>query len=143
MKFFEELQDREREFGISDIQLGLTTLEEVFLNIARQAELESAAVEGRLETLNLTSGSSVQIPVGARFVGIPGTESEENPRGIMVEVYWEQDDTGSLCISGHLAEIPVPPNVQAMPPAATSGRNYLGRSGPVHGIVIDPHLINY
>jgi hypothetical protein len=66
----------------------------------------------------------VQIPVGARFVGIPGTESEENPRGIMVEVYWEQDDTGSLCISGHLAEIPVPPNVQAMPPAATSGRNY-------------------
>jgi hypothetical protein len=85
----------------------------------------------------------VQIPVGARFVGIPGTESEENPRGIMVEVYWEQDDTGSLCISGHLAEIPVPPNVQAMPPAATSGRNYLGRSGPVHGIVIDPHLINY
>uniref|UniRef100_A0A2N9H431 ABC transporter domain-containing protein n=1 Tax=Fagus sylvatica TaxID=28930 RepID=A0A2N9H431_FAGSY len=142
-KFFEELQDREREFGISDIQLGLTTLEEVFLNIARQAELESAAVEGRLETLNLTSGSSVQIPVGARFVGIPGTESEENPRGIMVEVYWEQDDTGSLCISGHSAEIPVPPNVQAMPPAATSGRNYLGRSGPVHGIVIDPHLINY
>ncbi len=60
-KFFEELQDREREFGISDIQLGLTTLEEVFLNIARQAELESAAVEGRLETLNLTSGSSVQV----------------------------------------------------------------------------------
>jgi hypothetical protein len=33
----------------------------VFLNIARQAELESAAVEGRLETLNLTSGSSVQV----------------------------------------------------------------------------------
>jgi hypothetical protein len=61
-KFFEELQDRENEFGISDIQLGLTTLEEVFLNIAKQAELESAAAEGRLATLTLTSsGASVSV----------------------------------------------------------------------------------
>lgn len=59
--FFSELQDREEEFGISDIQLGLTTLEEVFLNIARQAELESAAAEGSLVTLTLTSGESVQV----------------------------------------------------------------------------------
>ncbi|KAG6632961.1 hypothetical protein I3843_12G015800 [Carya illinoinensis] len=140
-KFFENLEDRKEEFGISDIQLGLTTLEEVFLNIARQAELESAAVEGRLETLTLTSGASVQIPVGARFVGIPGTESEENPRGIMVEVYWEQDDTGALCISGHSAEIPVPPNVPTMPSAPTSERNFFGRAGTVHGVVINPDQI--
>ncbi|KAK7836999.1 abc transporter a family member 2 [Quercus suber] len=137
-KFFEELQDRQGEFGISDIQLGLTTLEEVFLNIAKQAELESAAAEGRMETLTLTSGASV--PIGARFVGIPGTESEERPRGIMVEVYWEQDDSGALCISGHSDEIPVPPNVRTMT-VTGSGRNYLGRSGPVHGIVIEPNQI--
>lgn len=31
-----ELQDKQIEFGVADIQLGLTTLEEVFLNIARQ-----------------------------------------------------------------------------------------------------------
>lgn len=141
-KFFEELQDREKEFGISDIQLGLTTLEEVFLNIARQAELESAAAEGRLATLTLTSGAAVSIPLGARFVGIPGTESEENPRGIMVEVYWEQDDSGALCISGHSAEIPVPPNVQPMPSTAISQRNFLGRSGVVHGVVFDPNQIS-
>lgn len=60
--FFEDLQDRERELGISDIQLGLTTLEEVFLNIARQAELETATAEGRMATLTLTtSGASVQV----------------------------------------------------------------------------------
>lgn len=59
--FFAELQDREREFGISDIQLGLATLEEVFLNIARKAELESAAVDGTMVTLDLTSGSSVEV----------------------------------------------------------------------------------
>lgn len=59
--FFAELQDREEEFEISDIQLGLATLEEVFLNIARKAELESAAVDGTMVTLDLTSGSSVEV----------------------------------------------------------------------------------
>ncbi|XP_050225584.1 ABC transporter A family member 2 [Mercurialis annua] len=138
-KVFADLQDRQAQFGIADIQIGLTTLEEVFLNIARQAELESAAAEGRLVPLTLTSGPVVQIPVGARFVGIPGTETPENPRGIMVEVYWEQDDTGTLCISGHSAEMPMPPNARPLisaPP--TNNRHFLGQSRPVYGIVIDP-----
>lgn len=56
-----ELEDRQREFGVADIQLGLTTLEEVFLNIAGQAELETAEADGRLEILTLTSGTSVQV----------------------------------------------------------------------------------
>ncbi|ESQ31765.1 hypothetical protein EUTSA_v10003613mg [Eutrema salsugineum] len=110
-RFFGELQDRESEFGISDIQLGLATLEEVFLNIARRAELESATAQGTMVTLELESGISVEIPVGARFVGIPGTENAENPRGIMVEVYWQQDGSGSMCISGHSPEMRVPQNV--------------------------------
>lgn len=59
--FFAELQDREDEFGIADIQLGPATLEEVFLNVARQAELESATAEGRMVTLTLTSGVLVQV----------------------------------------------------------------------------------
>ncbi|PKU67665.1 ABC transporter A family member 2 [Dendrobium catenatum] len=56
--FFAELQDRENELGISDIQLGLTTLEEVFLNIAKQAELESASADGSMIMLNLSSGGA-------------------------------------------------------------------------------------
>ncbi|KHN30817.1 ABC transporter A family member 2 [Glycine soja] len=140
--FFSELQDREEEFGISDIQLGLTTLEEVFLNIARQAELESAAAEGRLVTLTLTSGESVQIPIGARFVGIPGTESAENPTGFMVEVYWEQDDTGALCIAGHSQKVPIPNGVQLSSSPSVRHRRYLGRSGTVHGVVIDPSQVS-
>ncbi|CAH8350693.1 unnamed protein product [Eruca vesicaria subsp. sativa] len=146
-KFFGELQDRETEFGISDIQLGLATLEEVFLNIARKAELESAALDGTMVTLELTSGSSVEIPVGARFVGIPGTETEENPRGIMVEVYWQQDESGSLCISGHSLEMPVPENVPATDPVAQGhGRvSLLGRRRrrqQVQGTVIDPEFVS-
>ncbi|CAI8597974.1 unnamed protein product [Vicia faba] len=135
-EFFSELQDREREFGISDIQLGLTTLEEVFLNIAKQAELESATAEGSLVTLTLTSGESVEVPIGARFVGIPGSECSEYPTGFMVEVYWVQDDTGALCVAGHSQKAPIPQNIQL--PSSARQR----RSRSVHGVVIDPSQVS-
>ncbi|XP_016469345.2 ABC transporter A family member 2-like isoform X1 [Nicotiana tabacum] len=129
--FFTELQGRETEFGIKDIQLGLTTLEEVFMNIAKQAEIESAAAEGKFTTLTLNTGQSVGVPVGSRFVGIPGTKSPQNPGGIMVEVYWEPDDSGRLCISGHSQHMPIPPHIQLPdPPNAKSARTL--------GVVIDP-----
>ncbi|CAI9112240.1 OLC1v1012659C1 [Oldenlandia corymbosa var. corymbosa] len=134
--FFAELQEREREFGITDIQLGLTTLEEVFLNIAKKAELEAAIFEERFASLTLDSGMSIQVPIGARFVGIPGTESSENPRGLMVEVYWEQDDTGELCISGHSLEAPIPPNIRQSATTASHSRRF-GQSGRIFGFVID------
>lgn len=77
----------------------------------------------------------MQIPKGARFVGIPGTESTEHPRGLMVEVYWEQDDTGSLCVSGHSPETDIPPNVQPTVNRNPSQRELRG-GGPV-GFPID------
>lgn len=139
--FFAELQDRDKEFGISDIQLGLTTLEEVFLNIARQAELEDVA-EGSSATLTLNTGLSLQIPIGARFVKIPGTESAENPIGTMVEVYWDQDDSGRLCISGHSPDMPIPAHVQLRdPPTDTSSRGFLRKQKQIQGTVIDPAQI--
>ncbi|GMH31524.1 hypothetical protein Nepgr_033367 [Nepenthes gracilis] len=140
--FFTELQNREREFCITDIQLGLTTLEEVFLNIANQAELESAAAEGKTTTLTLSAGTTVQIPVGTRFVAVPGTETAANPRGTMVEVYWGHDDSGSLCISGHSDEMPVPPNVELNNPADVPWSRSLVTRGEVRGIVNDPQHIH-
>ncbi|RZC89891.1 hypothetical protein C5167_028958 [Papaver somniferum] len=110
--FFDKLEDQKNEFGIGDIQLGLTTLEEVFLNIAKKAEFENAPNEGNLVTLTLTSGKKLRIPKGANYVGIPKTESEENPRGVLVEVIWEQDENGFLKMSGHSKEYPVPPNAK-------------------------------
>jgi hypothetical protein len=59
--FFAEMQDREEELGISDIQLSLATLEEIFLKIARQAEVETAAADGSFTTLNLPSGTLIQV----------------------------------------------------------------------------------
>eukprot|EP00253_Pinus_taeda_P023624 PITA_23624 len=145
--FFAEMQDREEELGITDIQLSLATLEEVFLNIARQAEVETAATDGSFTTLNLRSGTSIQVPTGARFALIPGTESEENPGGLMVEVHWDQDDTGALCISGHSNEIPVPPhpvNTERVTPFSgnrSSGSFTSGHVAPV-GLVIEEDRIS-
>ena len=176
-KFFKELEERKKEFGISDIQIGLTTLDEVFLNIAKRAELESAAAEGRLITLTLTSGASfqvhnlfyvtlyiyiyferyclvfayridsfylltiiLQIPVGAQLVVIPNSESTENPKGLMVEVYWDQDDSGNLRISGHSAEMPIPPDAQAMASSSNSNTNS-SQTELLHAIVIDPSFL--
>lgn len=85
---------------------------------------------------------SMQIPRGARLIGIPGSESPENPRGLMVEVYWDQDDTGTLCISGHSSEIPIPPSVSTRSASsATSQTTLFGRRAPVLGFVIDPSEI--
>lgn len=60
-EFFLGLHEREKELGITDIQLSLSTLDEVFLKIAKQAELETAAAEGRYELLTLTPKISVQV----------------------------------------------------------------------------------
>ncbi|RZC60770.1 hypothetical protein C5167_022538 [Papaver somniferum] len=135
-EFFDELEDRKYEFGIADIQLGLTTLEEVFLNIAKKAELENALTEGNLVNITLTSGQTLRIPNGANYVGVPKTESEENPRGLLVEVLWEQDDNGFLTISGHSKEYPVPPNAKIVASTAkSSGNPQLGK--PEVGIIYD------
>ncbi|KMZ69207.1 ABC transporter A family member 2 [Zostera marina] len=141
-KFFAELQDREKEFGISDIQLGLTTLEEVFLNIAKKAELETATAEGSMVTLNVTSGTSIEIPKGARFVVLPGTVSAENPSGLMVEVFWEQDDSGNLCISGHSEETPTPSHIHPVFSETGPQRSLFGGSTLPVGFVVNPDEIN-
>uniref|UniRef100_A0A803L938 ABC transporter domain-containing protein n=2 Tax=Chenopodium quinoa TaxID=63459 RepID=A0A803L938_CHEQI len=133
-KAFGEVQDRQSEFGITDIQLGLATLEEVFLNIAKQEEMESAASEERFVTLSLTSGASIQIPMGARFVGIPGTESAENPQGTMVEVYWGEDDSGAPEILGHSPEKPIPSGLNLNIPKSTATE--------LQGIVIHPSQVS-
>jgi ABC-type multidrug transport system ATPase subunit len=98
--FFKLLEDRKAELGISDLQLGLTTLEEVFLTISRQADLENAAAEGRFETLTV-AGKTIKVPVGAQEVRIPDSVSDTAPHGMMVNVFWQQDDVGALKIARH------------------------------------------
>ena len=83
----------------------------------------------------------MQIPIGAQLVRIPESESAENPTGLMVEVYWDQDDAGNLRISGHSDEMPIPPGAQAMASSSNSNTNS-SQTGPIQAIVIDPSFLN-
>eukprot|EP00249_Psilotum_nudum_P021774 c28239_g1_i1 orf=514-3321(-) len=106
-EFFIALQQREEDFGISDIQISLTTLEDVFLNIAKQAELETAAAEGRFATVSLPNGTHVQVPIGENFVIIPETETSNHLTGMMIKLQWQQDDMGTLCLTGQSEPMPI------------------------------------
>ncbi|XP_024541685.1 ABC transporter A family member 2 [Selaginella moellendorffii] len=122
--FFEELSYKSKELGITDIQLGLTTLEDVFLNIAKRAELQNS--EGRLEQLRLSDGMVLMVPVGTRYFPVPGTVTEDHPLGMMVEIFWQQDENGSLCIRD-FSELRPAPETLAMDQARLSSviRNIL------------------
>jgi len=103
--FFRLLEHRKTQLGVTDLQMGLTTLEEVFLTITKQADLENAAAEGRVETLTI-HGQSMNVPVGTRHIRVPNSVSTDVPNGLMVEIYWQQDEFGAMRISGHSEPTP-------------------------------------
>lgn len=110
--FFRSMQSHAEELGIADVQLRLTPLEEVFLNVTRKAELEQAEVstnivlspnnrpklaikmfflqvEGRYELLVLTEENiAIKVPIGADFI--------KSPNGNFYHIQWIQDENGCL-----------------------------------------------
>ncbi|CAK9263325.1 unnamed protein product, partial [Sphagnum jensenii] len=104
-EFFRLLEDHKAQLGVTDLQMGLTTLEEVFLTITKQADLENAAAEGRVETLTV-DGQAMNVPIGTQYIMVPNSISTAMPNGLMVEIYWQQDDEGALRISGQSEPIP-------------------------------------
>jgi ABC-type multidrug transport system ATPase subunit len=91
--FLRQLDDRKQELGVSDIQISLTSLEEVFLSIARQAEVEAAAAEGRsVVEVRIEDGSILEVDVGAE-------EATQETTGRKFAVKWAQDEEGRLSVS--------------------------------------------
>ncbi|XP_073143573.1 ABC transporter A family member 2-like [Henckelia pumila] len=113
--FFDDLEQQERMFGILNTEIGLATLEEVFLNIVNNAETEIATTIESMHLVTFPSGDSVSVPVGAKHAKIPESETPQNPRGLMVEVYWQRNDRGNLCIAGLSPEMPVPDSFPTLP----------------------------
>jgi len=92
--FFASLSKQQEGLGITELSLGICSLEDVFLNIARLAEAEHAAASN-LTTQFEFEGVILNIPVGAvsARVEMPG----QGPCDLVVK--WGQDDQGSLIIS--------------------------------------------
>ncbi|PSC73883.1 ABC transporter A family member 2 isoform B [Micractinium conductrix] len=92
---FSYIKANQAVLGVGDLQLRLTPLEEVFLNVARKAELEHAQLEGRHEALRIDEeGVTVKVPVGAEFI--------QSPAGHLYHVRWGQDpDSGELRLADY------------------------------------------
>jgi hypothetical protein len=71
--FFAQLEKQQAGLGITELHLGICSLEDVFLNIARIAEAEHAASQN-LTTQFEFEGVMLNIPVGAvsARVQLPG-----------------------------------------------------------------------
>lgn len=55
------LESNRSNLGMTDAQISLTSLEEVFLTIAKEAELEAAAAEGATQrSIPLGDGTTLQ-----------------------------------------------------------------------------------
>jgi hypothetical protein len=87
-----ELEARRAELGVADVQASLTSLEEVFLSIARRAEVEAAAAEGRAGVpVELPDGSTLEAPLGAE-------EATDGKTGVTYALTWTQDERGALTV---------------------------------------------
>jgi len=98
-QFLDVLRQNRDRMGITDVQMGLTTLEEVFLTIATNAERAAAAAEGKSATLLVTMDGvqqQVMVPWGETELVLPIGNASET-----LSVTWVQDDEGRLVYAHH------------------------------------------
>ena len=70
----------------------MSSLEDVFLTIAREAEKEEAEARGVKEKVKLASGEEVEVILGSE-------EEQQSPKGVQFRVTWTQDDEGKLVVA--------------------------------------------
>jgi len=78
--------------GVGSVQLSLSTLEDVFLNIARKAELEEAQDKGRKATVTLPDGGEAEVLLGSE-------EFTHTATGKSYAVRWIQNEAGELIVN--------------------------------------------
>lgn len=93
VQFLDTLEQQRSTLGITDVQLSLTSLEEVFLTVAKKAELEAAQAGGNTLV-------TVPLPGGQGEFKVPlGDEQAFNPAdGKTYRLKWAQDDDGRLVV---------------------------------------------
>ncbi|WIA44552.1 hypothetical protein OEZ86_007282 [Tetradesmus obliquus] len=97
-RFLQQLEQQQQRLGVHDVQCSLASLEEVFLTIVKQAEVEAAALNGNaLTTVDLPDGSGhLQVPLGQEGPFPHPTPGDDR----QFVVKWAQDDEGWLLVLG-------------------------------------------
>lgn len=86
--FLCRLKEESPALGVTDLHVALTSLEEVFLTIARQAEMEGGSGTREVE---LEDGRMLTVPLGIERARHPVTGEE-------YDIKWAQDESGNLQI---------------------------------------------
>ena len=141
--FLGELEARARELNVTDVQLSLTSLEEVFLTISRRAEIEAARGGGGLGTVAVPVPSPLGgAAAGGRVLEVPVGEERvvDSATGAAYAVKWAQDERGRLVVLDvrrvGADGAPLPPS----PPVVARGGGGRGQQQQQPGAVLLPPL---
>eukprot|EP00798_Chlamydomonas_sp_ICE-L_P014424 gene14424-20430_t len=96
--FLAGLEKEKTRLGVTDVQLKLTCLEEVFIKIARQAEMEA----GGQADVQLPDGTILRVPLNEEFVLNP---QDNQP----YRIFWGTDEEGRLVVMDCIAFSPDEP----------------------------------
>ena len=88
-QFFADLDKDKAALGVVDVQLSMSTLEDVFLKVATKSEFEDAQKESRTVVVTLKSGENVAVRVGCE-------EALTAESGATFTVKWGTDEDGRL-----------------------------------------------
>lgn len=118
--FLAALKEQQGRLGVTDVQISLTSLEDVFLRIAQQAEQEAAAASGTKHKVFTPDGRELEVHFPGLVVsGLStdgrrsadsspaqvevGAEEAEHPdSGDKFRIRWAQDDAGALQVPSTL-----------------------------------------
>jgi len=87
--FFTGVEEQREALGITDMQLSMSSLEDVFLRVVTESELEEARNNNKTTAVTLSTGESVDIPLGYK-------SNITSERGVTFNVRWGTDEDGGL-----------------------------------------------
>ena len=88
----EALESQKAGLGVVSMQLSLSTLEDVFLTIARKAELQEAEAKGLKATVALPDGGEAEVLLGSE-------EFTHLESGKAYNIRWIQNEAGELIVN--------------------------------------------
>ena len=91
-RFFQMLDDSASELNIADVQLQMSTLEDVFLKIAKDCEADEARLLNKTVNVTLKNGEVCSVVSGSE-------EVLTSPQGINFSVIWGTDENGNLIVN--------------------------------------------
>eukprot|EP01025_Chloroclados_australasicus_P050566 TRINITY_DN5830_c0_g3_i2.p1 TRINITY_DN5830_c0_g3~~TRINITY_DN5830_c0_g3_i2.p1 ORF type:complete len:1015 (-),score=90.81 TRINITY_DN5830_c0_g3_i2:310-3354(-) len=87
--FLAKLEQQKQQLQLSDVRLALTTLQDVFIKIAREVEVQHSRLIGAKTAVQLPTGQKILVEKGQEFT---------TSQGESYQIKWSQDEMGNLVV---------------------------------------------